>query len=99
MKRQPLLTTSGITAAVTAVIALLVAFGLDLTADQKVAILGVVSTVVVPAAIAWAAHGKVTPVADPKAADGTPLVKDAIHPESGVVYVSPANKPAPADGA
>lgn len=40
---EPVLTTAGLTAAAAAVIALIVAFGVDLTATQTEAILGVVA--------------------------------------------------------
>ena len=43
MKNEPVLTVAGVTAAVSAVIALLVAFGVDLTEAQTNAILGVVA--------------------------------------------------------
>lgn len=42
-RTEPVLTTASITAAVSAVIALLVAFGVDLTEAQTTAILGVVA--------------------------------------------------------
>ena len=42
---EPLVTVGTITAAVTAVIGLLVAFGLDLSADQRTAVLGVVAVI------------------------------------------------------
>lgn len=76
MNREPLVATSAITAGVAAVIALLASFGVNLTHDQTVAVLGVVS-VVAPLVVAFVARRKVTPVADPKAEDGTPLVKAA----------------------
>lgn len=41
MKTEPILSTAGITAGVTAILALLVAFGIPLTDEQRVAILGV----------------------------------------------------------
>lgn len=72
MTREPLLTAAGITALVTAVLGALVAFGLDLTANQTSAILGVVA-VVAPLAVALLARGKVTPTADPRNDDGVPL--------------------------
>lgn len=42
---EPLVTVGSLTAAATALLALLVAFGLDLSADQQSAILGVVAVV------------------------------------------------------
>jgi hypothetical protein len=79
--REPLITRASIIGAATAVLTLLVAFGVPLTDDQKLAILGFVGSVGVPAAIAWATHRKVTPVADPRANDGTPLVKATTGPD------------------
>lgn len=58
--KEPLLTAGGITAAVTALLALLVAFGVDLTEGQSTAILGVAG-VVAPLIMAWAARAKVSP--------------------------------------
>ena len=55
----PLWTSAGITAAATAVLALLTAFGLNLTTEQTAAILGVVG-VVAPLIVAWASNSRVT---------------------------------------
>lgn len=74
MTREPLFTAAGITAGAAALIALLIAFGLDLTQDQTVAILGVVG-VGAPILVALLSRSQVTPVADPKAPDGVPLVR------------------------
>lgn len=60
MKNEPLITVASITAAATAVIGLLVSFGLDLTGDQQTAILGVVA-VVAPLIVAAVTRSKVTP--------------------------------------
>lgn len=65
MTREPLVTVGTITGAVTAVIALLVAFGFDLTAEQQTAILAVVA-VAAPFVVAAATRSKVTPVKDPR---------------------------------
>lgn len=65
MTREPLVTVASITAAVAAVIALVVAFGVHLTGDQQTAILGVVG-VVAPAVVAIVTRPKVTPVDDPR---------------------------------
>ena len=43
MKREPAITVGTISAAVAAVLTLLVAFGLDITEEQQTAILGVVA--------------------------------------------------------
>jgi hypothetical protein len=62
MTNEPLWTVAGITAAVSAVIGLLTAFGLSLTETQSTAILGVVG-VLAPVVVALVARSKVTPVA------------------------------------
>lgn len=61
MNNEPLWTVAGITAAVSALIALLTAFGLDLTEGQTNAILGAVA-VLAPTVVALVARSKVTPV-------------------------------------
>ena len=58
---EPALTAGTITSAVTAVLSLLVAFGLGLTDDQQTAILGVVA-VLAPLVVAIVTRPKVTPV-------------------------------------
>jgi hypothetical protein len=73
--REPLITAATITGAVTAVLALLVEYGIDITDGQQQAILAVVA-VAAPLIVALAARRKVTPVADPRADDGTPLIVD-----------------------
>lgn len=60
MTTEPLVTVASITAGVTALLGLLVAFGLDLTTDQTAAVLGVVG-VVAPLVVAWFARSRVTP--------------------------------------
>ena len=62
-KTEPAL-VAGITAAVAAVLALLVAFGLDMTAEQQTAILGIVA-VVAPLVAAIVTRSKVTPANRP----------------------------------
>ncbi len=61
MNNEPVITIASITAGVAAIIACLVAFGVDLSNDQTVAILAVVG-VVGPLIAAFLARGKVTPV-------------------------------------
>jgi hypothetical protein len=63
--REPLATAATITGAVAAVLALVVAFGVNLTGDQQTAILGVAS-VAAPLIVALVVRPKVTPVADPR---------------------------------
>lgn len=81
MKHEPLISISSIVAAATAVIALLVAFGVPLTEDQKVAILGLVG-VLAPVIVALVTRGKVTPNA---------AVVEGLH-SSGIVYAGEANE-------
>lgn len=62
-------------AAVAAAIALLVAFGVPISDDQKVALLGAVS-VIAPLLAAAFANPRVTSVADPRDPEtGSPLVR------------------------
>ena len=81
MKYEPLISISSIVAAATAVIALLVAFGVPLTEDQKVAILGLVG-VLAPVIVALVARPKVTPNA---------AVVEGLN-SSGIVYAGEANE-------
>lgn len=60
MTNEPLFTVASITAGVTAILGLLVAFGVSLTDVQEKAILGVVA-VAAPLLVAAIARGKVTP--------------------------------------
>ena len=60
MTNEPLLTVASVTAAATAIIGLLVAFGLELSGEQQTAILGVVA-VVAPVVVGVVARRKVTP--------------------------------------
>lgn len=55
---EPLLSVGSITAGVTALIALVTAFGLDLTSEQQTAILGVVA-VVAPLVVSLVGRGRV----------------------------------------
>lgn len=61
MKNEPAITIASLTAAVAAVIGLLVAFGVSLSDDQQKAILSVVA-VVGPLVAGYFTRGKVTPV-------------------------------------
>ena len=81
MKHEPLISISSIVAGATAVIALLVAFGVPLTEDQKVAILGLVG-VLAPVIVALVTRGKVTPNA---------AVVEVLNC-SGIVYAGEANE-------
>lgn len=61
MKREPAITVGTISAAVAAILALLVAFGLDVTEEQQTAILGVVAAIG-PLVAGLLIRHKVTPV-------------------------------------
>lgn len=63
-EQEPVLTVAAVTSAVSAVLALLVAFGLVLTVAQTAAIMGVVA-VVAPLVVVYA-RKYVTPVVPPK---------------------------------
>lgn len=60
MTREPLITIATITAAVTAVLGLLVSFGVSLSGEQQAAILGV-AAVVAPLIVAAVARSRVAP--------------------------------------
>lgn len=64
MKREPLFSVASLTAAATAVLGLLIAFGVPLTDDQQSAVLGVIA-VAAPFAVAAWGRRKVTPVTKP----------------------------------
>ena len=81
MKYEPLISVSSIVAAATAIVALLVAFGVPLTEDQKVAILGLVG-VIAPVIVALVTRGRVTPNA---------AVVEGLN-SSGIVYAGEANE-------
>lgn len=61
MKREPLITVAGLTTLVTALLGLLVAFGVDLTDKQTGAILALAAAVG-PWVVALVGRGRVTPV-------------------------------------
>lgn len=68
MKHQPLITAGLVTSLATAVIGVLVAFGVPMTKDQQAAVLVLVG-VVAPLIVAAAAWRKVTPSAEVIARD------------------------------
>jgi hypothetical protein len=76
MNREPLLTTAAITSVVSAALALLVSFGLGIDPTQTEAIMGFVG-VVAPFVVAYLARKHVTPVADPKDHNGSPLAPES----------------------
>lgn len=78
MQREPILFKGGIVAFVTALLNLIVAFGVPLTEEQTAAILqmsGVISPVVVMFVTWWWARVDTTPLADPRDATDEPLVR------------------------
>ncbi len=60
MTTEPLLTVAGLTALASAIIALAVAFGISLSADQTQAVLGFVA-VLAPLLVGFVARRSVTP--------------------------------------
>jgi hypothetical protein len=64
MKNEPAITVGAITAVVSAILSLLAAFGLNLSADQTAAIVGVVA-VLAPLVSGYVTRGKVTPAPKP----------------------------------
>lgn len=72
MSTSPVWNAAGISSIVSALIALLVAFGVPLTEQQTTAILSFVA-VVAPFAVAWISASKVTPLSAPTDKDGIPL--------------------------
>jgi hypothetical protein len=78
---QPILTAAGLQAAVGAVIALLVAFGLKLSGEQTAAVLGVFA-VLGPIVTGFVTRAKVTPLSDPVDSAGRALVPARRVPSS-----------------
>ncbi len=75
MSNQPIWSSATIVTIVTAAIALLVAFGFELTNEQTAAILGFVG-VLAPIAVAAFSNPRTTALAQPEDKDGTPLVRE-----------------------
>lgn len=73
MKREPLLKKGTWTALTSAVIVVLVAVGVPISSELKVAFITLVSTVA-PIIVALWARPDVTPVADPRDTEGNPLL-------------------------
>lgn len=72
MSNAPLITTAAITSLVSAVIAVLVAFGVQLTEAQVTALLGLVA-VAAPWVVALVGHRLTTPLSNPTDELGRPL--------------------------
>ena len=76
--REPLLNRASITAIVGLVVAVLAVFGVHVAGDlpdRLIDVLVLATPVVSPIVLAWWSRRHVTPVADPRAEDGTRLVK------------------------
>lgn len=71
---NPVWNAAVVSSIVSAAITLLVAFGVPVTEAQSAAILGFVG-VVTPVLMAWWASSRVTPLAEPRDTDGTPLTR------------------------
>ena len=85
MKNEPLITVATITSGVTAMLGLLVAFGVPVTQEQQDAILAVVA-VVAPVVVALVGRGLVTPngsVVERVAPSGQVLAGEANELETG----------------
>lgn len=72
MTREPLAIRGALVALVAAIINLVVAFGVALNAEQVGAINAVVGLAATAVVVVWS-RGTVTPVNDPRDADGEPL--------------------------
>jgi len=70
----PLITTAAITSIVSAIIAVMVAFGVQLTETQVTAIMGLVA-VLAPWVVALVGHRLTTPLNNPTDIDGEPLTR------------------------
>ena len=71
--REPLAIRGALVALVAAIVNLVVAFGVDLNAEHVGALNAVVGLAATAVVVVWS-RGSVTPVDDPKDADGEPLV-------------------------
>jgi hypothetical protein len=74
MQRQPVVNRAFIVAAIALVVAALAKAGVVIPADISTNLVEV-GAVLAPLAVAYWARRHVTPVNDPRAGDGTPLVK------------------------
>lgn len=71
---QPVITSATVVAVITALVALLVAFGVPVTEEQKIAIIGFVAVVAPLATIFWSKR-KTTTLVDPTDVDGESLTR------------------------
>lgn len=99
MKHQPLITAGLVTSLATAVIGVLVAFGVPMTKDQQTAVLVLVG-VVAPLIVAAAAWRKVTPSAEVVVKQETPGAEHVAGPASPLPDGTPVDVTAsgPASG-
>ena len=74
MSDQPLVSAAAISSLVSAIIALLVSFGVPVTPEQNTAIMTFVAALI-PWLMWFLAKNKVTALADPKDEDGQPLTR------------------------
>ena len=74
LESHPVITSATVTSLVTALMVLLVSFGIPITDDQRNAIISVVA-IVAPFAVIWWAQRKTTPLVDPTDSDGEALTR------------------------
>lgn len=72
VRREPILKAATVVALVSALIGLLVAFGVPLTDAQRESIVALV-TILAPFAVWWIARRSTTPLSDPRDNAGAPL--------------------------
>ena len=72
--QEPVITAASIAGLVSAIMILLVTFGINITVEQQVAILAVIAAGAPIAAAIWA-RNKVTPLVNPTDEDGEPLTR------------------------
>jgi len=90
-QREPAIVIGLVTAAVAAILVLLAAFGVNLTPEQQVAVIGVIAGVG-PLITAWVTRGKVTPTAlvvETVKPDGTRVAGEASLLPTGSVIPTP----------
>lgn len=95
--REPLITVATVTAAVTAILALLTAFGIPLSEQQQTAILGVVA-VAAPLAVGLLARSQVTPNAKVVEVDDNGVVRageasDVLAPGDRIRTIGSGDEP------
>lgn len=86
MDRNPLALKGLVVAVVTAVVNIVVWFGVDLDTDTQAAITGAAGSVAA-LVVAWMARGDVTPVADPRDNEGNPLTPETEFERNPGVFI------------